>query len=360
MAYQQNSQNNQYMANSNPSNINGFTTAPPAFQPIKSQQQINYQNFQTSAIKAQQPVLTNGNGNGNGSALSSRTASPAMMAKNQPPPILSQTPQIPTSQLPPSNIRPNNVANYNVNSSQPSQFGMAPAPNMLITQGNNANNNVNKPLTTNGPGSLSTPNINQMANQIPLTTSMQNLNVNDRQSHPTLMSNSINNNNIQSNTPKMAITKFSAPQNSPSFAQPMQGQNFMPPAIKQPTVQGKRPLYPTNGPVQQMPGIQSQSQPQQFNSAPQPNNNHQINQNYPVQQAPANPQNMQYQNLQPHPTQQPQQQAQSVVSSGFNKLWGNETVDLMQQRHVLPTTKVQPPPIKLNHHFQEAINCNPE
>jgi len=41
-------------------------------------------------------------------------------------------------------------------------------------------------------------------------------------------------------------------------------------------------------------------------------------------------------------------------------MWGNESVDLMQNRHILPQSKVLPPPIKLNQHFHEAVNCSPD
>lgn len=53
-------------------------------------------------------------------------------------------------------------------------------------------------------------------------------------------------------------------------------------------------------------------------------------------------------------------QSQGVVQGGFNRLWGLDTVDLMQNRQILPPTKVLPPPIKLNHHFHEAVNCSSE
>lgn len=50
----------------------------------------------------------------------------------------------------------------------------------------------------------------------------------------------------------------------------------------------------------------------------------------------------------------------SVTQSGFNRLWGMETVDLLQNRHILPPEPVQAPPIKLNNQFYEAVNCSPE
>lgn len=59
--------------------------------------------------------------------------------------------------------------------------------------------------------------------------------------------------------------------------------------------------------------------------------------------------------------QQPQPYATpSVVQSGFNRLWGQESVDLLQNRHILPQTKVEPPAISLNNQFYEAVNCSPE
>lgn len=69
------------------------------------------------------------------------------------------------------------------------------------------------------------------------------------------------------------------------------------------------------------------------------------------------------------PAQQQQQQqrpqfggagAGGTVQHGFNKLWGRENVDLMQQRHVLPTTRVKPPPIEFGNEFFESVNCSPE
>ncbi|EDS35483.1 transport protein SEC24 [Culex quinquefasciatus] len=70
-----------------------------------------------------------------------------------------------------------------------------------------------------------------------------------------------------------------------------------------------------------------------------------------------------YQNQLPpsQPTSmKPNVQQYNVVKSGFNRLWGNNTMDLLQNRHVLPPGKVRPPVIHLNHPFQEAVNCNPD
>ncbi|KFB46918.1 AGAP005263-PA-like protein [Anopheles sinensis] len=50
----------------------------------------------------------------------------------------------------------------------------------------------------------------------------------------------------------------------------------------------------------------------------------------------------------------------NVLRSGFNRMWGNNTVDLLQNRHVLPTDRVRPPTIHLLNPNQEAANCNPD
>lgn len=55
------------------------------------------------------------------------------------------------------------------------------------------------------------------------------------------------------------------------------------------------------------------------------------------------------------------QPQQSIVQSGFSKLWGHpDTIDLMQQRHILPHDGVPPPQISLNNQFSDSVNCDPE
>ncbi|XP_034933774.1 protein transport protein Sec24A [Chelonus insularis] len=50
----------------------------------------------------------------------------------------------------------------------------------------------------------------------------------------------------------------------------------------------------------------------------------------------------------------------SVTKSGFNDLWGHQSVDLLQCRNVLPAEKVEPPKIKLQQEFLDTINCSPD
>ncbi|XP_031841096.1 protein transport protein Sec24AB isoform X2 [Nomia melanderi] len=88
---------------------------------------------------------------------------------------------------------------------------------------------------------------------------------------------------------------------------------------------------------------------------------------YPIQ--PPNPMNMQPDPLnkrypEPYPDQMNQLNSQmnmmSVSQAGYNKLWGMETIDLLQCRNVLPPEKVEPPKIKLHREFLDSVNCSPD
>ncbi|PSN38091.1 hypothetical protein C0J52_00838 [Blattella germanica] len=48
----------------------------------------------------------------------------------------------------------------------------------------------------------------------------------------------------------------------------------------------------------------------------------------------------------------------SVTQSGFNKLWGLESVDLLQTRNVLPADKIEPPKVRLHQEFLDSVNCS--
>ncbi|CAD1468183.1 unnamed protein product, partial [Heterotrigona itama] len=50
----------------------------------------------------------------------------------------------------------------------------------------------------------------------------------------------------------------------------------------------------------------------------------------------------------------------SVGQLGYNKLWGTESIDLLQCRNVLPTERVEPPKIKLHQDFLDSVNCSSE
>lgn len=81
----------------------------------------------------------------------------------------------------------------------------------------------------------------------------------------------------------------------------------------------------------------------------------QMQQQQPQQQQPY----QQQQQYQQYATNQQYQQP-SVVQQSFSSLWGHNTVDLMQQRHILPTLPIEPPKISLDHEFYESVNCSSE
>lgn len=49
-----------------------------------------------------------------------------------------------------------------------------------------------------------------------------------------------------------------------------------------------------------------------------------------------------------------------VVNSGFNQMWNHHSIDLLQNRNILPADKIEPPIIKLPQEELEAVNCSPE
>lgn len=274
------------------------------------------------------------------------------------------------------------------------------------------NLNVNRPLsaqqTSNVNGS-STPqppvNSNNISNQVPSTqvSSLQQSAVHHPSSIPPTSSYNqappqINHQHQGhpmngSYVPNTQILPVRPEQSAPPPASV--GQSYpgiSPPLASTPitssatSVINKRPLYPTpkmpplptqqantyytnqqhaptvNQPLpQQSHPLQQQQQPHQHSHLPHQHHHHHHHlqqQQQPQQQPPLS---------QPYgANQQQQQQLQyqdlqyNVVKSGFNRMWGNNTVDLLQNRHILPVEKVRPPPIHLNHPFQEAVNCNPD
>ncbi|XP_043277320.1 protein transport protein Sec24A [Venturia canescens] len=64
----------------------------------------------------------------------------------------------------------------------------------------------------------------------------------------------------------------------------------------------------------------------------------------------------------PDPTNQLNTQMANlnVTQSGFNDLWGQQSINLLQCRNILPAERVEPPRIKLQQEFLDSINCSPE
>ncbi|XP_053967300.1 protein transport protein Sec24A [Anastrepha ludens] len=138
----------------------------------------------------------------------------------------------------------------------------------------------------------------------------------------------------------------------------------------------RKPMYPT-GPPPMLANAQQQQQQQQLTQQPYAQAYQQQNQpglfNGQPSTAPLQYQSQPYMQQQPQiQTQQfPQQQnfplpsggaynqQMSVTQAGFSRLWGQDTIDLMQNRHILTPATLSPPRIVLNNQFHESINCSP-
>ncbi|XP_060530213.1 protein transport protein Sec24B [Cylas formicarius] len=58
--------------------------------------------------------------------------------------------------------------------------------------------------------------------------------------------------------------------------------------------------------------------------------------------------------------QQPQYPQTGIINSGFNKLWGSDSIDLLQTPNILPPTKVKAPVINLGQQGLGEVNCHPD
>ncbi|XP_043672934.1 protein transport protein Sec24A isoform X2 [Vespula pensylvanica] len=55
-----------------------------------------------------------------------------------------------------------------------------------------------------------------------------------------------------------------------------------------------------------------------------------------------------------------QMNTMSVTQAGYNKIWGVDSIDLLQSRNILPPEKIEPPKVKLHQEFLDSVNCNPD
>ncbi|XP_065366704.1 protein transport protein Sec24A isoform X2 [Calliphora vicina] len=376
-----------------PQSVNGPQPRPPT-----SQQQT--QGPLTSNLPPHmRPPIANGPGSGNNqmsngasinataSANSSRTASPSLQLNQQQYQLTAQ--------------------------SQQQQSGIGNQPPTAPLTNTTATSNV-----TNLTGSMQNLNVNRMNGPIPPTSlpssqSMQMLPKNV--ATPVSQQQNVNNfqNNFKtsalnvqppptsaaptnlplnvagaplSNRPVQPAAQFGAqrPPTSGTYAPNSTGPLPLPPTPTTNTLQQnqlnnnqtqmsqqRKPMYPTN---QQLPPMMQQ-QPQQQPPPPlqQP---YSAAYNYPAQKqqqsvgatqppgmfngqqntGPLQYQNQSYQQQQQQPGQFPH--GGSVLQQGFNRLWGQDTIDLMQNRHILSPATLVPPKIVLHNQFHESINCN--
>ncbi|KYN18828.1 Protein transport protein Sec24B [Trachymyrmex cornetzi] len=82
----------------------------------------------------------------------------------------------------------------------------------------------------------------------------------------------------------------------------------------------------------------------------------------PMTNVPLDSSNRRYPNMYPDQLNQLNNQMSNLNVSqvGYNKIWGMESIDLLQCRNILPPEKVEPPKIKLNQEFLDSVNCSPD
>ncbi|TGZ50761.1 Protein transport protein Sec24B [Temnothorax longispinosus] len=78
----------------------------------------------------------------------------------------------------------------------------------------------------------------------------------------------------------------------------------------------------------------------------------------PMTNVPLDSSNRRYPNMYPDQLNQLNNQMSNlnVTQTGYNKLWGVESIDLLQCRNILPPEKVEPPKIKLHQEMLDVVN----
>ncbi|TMW45201.1 hypothetical protein DOY81_009720 [Sarcophaga bullata] len=393
------------MANYVPQNLNG----PQKNQAVQQQIQASITNNMPPNLR---PPIVNGPGSGNNlimngastnaavSGNSSRTASPSIQFSNQqqreikPSGLATQPPtSAPThSKEPNINSLTGNIQNLNLNPIN----GPMP-PTSLSSQSLQMPFKSDVPTTTQQQQQQQMTNNFQnkfktsaLSNAVPSSIAPTNpaLNVAAQPSSRPLQS-------PQFNLPQSSIasTYSTPPLSYPQTS--LQNANYttstatgvVPPVSVSNTIQQniinnnqaqvsqqRKPMYPIN---QQLPPMmQQQTPPQQLQQQP-----YSAAYSYPQQQnvgtsqpqpgmfngqpttGPLQYQNQQQQSQQQQLYQQTQSgqypQGGSVLQHGFNRLWGQDTIDLMQNRHILSPATLAPSKIVLHNQFHESINCNP-
>ncbi|KAH8416170.1 hypothetical protein KR222_009732, partial [Zaprionus bogoriensis] len=134
---------------------------------------------------------------------------------------------------------------------------------------------------------------------------------------------------------------------APPLPKSQPSQALLPPFAPPPTAEKQQQYaYNKQAYAQGMPPLQQQQQQQPPLHPPAAGM-------FGAQQMPSNAP-LQYQ-TQSAPTSAPL----SVAQQGFSRLWGQDTIDLMQNRHILSPATLGPPKVVLHNQFHESINCNP-
>ncbi|KAL9919504.1 protein transport protein Sec24AB isoform 2-T5 [Glossina fuscipes fuscipes] len=284
--------------------------------------QLDDKKLQTQQILPSMPPLPTGNIN----SITGSVNNLSINANGPPPsgPVQPQTMQMTARNTIPPALPPQAKSNnfpLNFKSSASIPRMMQPPPPSINTLNSSTDLNSaintrasNQPIVYGAP-SLYTQNQNQSqnANYTPATTTT------GTNSPPNAIQQNLLNNNPQQNQPVMVQRKYPSMQQLPPMP---------PPASQQPQAYSAAYLQQQST---------SNLQPGVFNGQPTTGPLH----------------------YQGQPSQQAQYPAGTVLQQGFSRLWGQDTVDLMQNRHILSPATLQPPRIILHNQFHESINCNP-
>uniref|UniRef100_A0A182WMH8 Protein transport protein Sec24A n=1 Tax=Anopheles minimus TaxID=112268 RepID=A0A182WMH8_9DIPT len=158
-------------------------------------------------------------------------------------------------------------------------------------------------------------------------------------------------------------TALTAP---PSAGQPMMKRPMYPPTSNMPPLGGQGQSQNAYGGMAKQAGVPMQPHPQQQYQQQQQQQQYQQQQQHQLQQQQLHQQaaqlQQQHQHRQPYDQNKypPANDTRNVVRSGFDRLWGTNTIDLLQNRNILPTDPVKPPPIHLVNPLHGSVNCNPD
>nr|CAI5849353.1 unnamed protein product [Callosobruchus analis] len=304
------------------------------------------------------------------------------------------------------------VSNPNLASQRPAygQSAGTPASSMQMPP-NSTMNNLPRPVTTNplmGKSNPPTPSYGQPPKSVPPITNNHNYGPvpcpgtnptsNYYPNQPTPMANhqpSPNKNAFPPQaSPPMNGNQTNAPQNCTNSNHPPNASVAPPPqrspfTMNGPQQQHQQPQYGvqnsyTNGtpqgPTPQRTGLhanrypaaaanaappggnvqQQYAYPQKYQQQNTYNNYGAQQPSYPQQQQTQSPQQQSYQQQSYQQQQQTYQQYKGVTQTGFNKMWGMESHDLLQTPTILPPKTVDPPKIILGQEAMEQANCSPD
>ncbi|XP_076236720.1 protein transport protein Sec24AB [Calliopsis andreniformis] len=249
---------------------------------------------------------------------------------------------------------PTNIPSTPTNVPPPNPTSMPPNPtNMPSNPMNIPPHSMNAPPSSMNvpPNSMNVPpsSINMPPNSMNMPPSSMNMPPSSMNMPPSSMSIPPNSMNMPPNSMNMSPNSMSMPPNSMNMPPnvmnvPPNSMNMLPSSMNMPPSSMNMPPNSMNMP------------PSSMNMPPNPIN------------MPPNSMSMQQDSMNKRYSEYPDQMNQlnnqmnmmNVTQAGYSKLWGMESIDLLQSRNILPPGKVELPKIKLHQEFLDSVNCSPD